>query len=45
MGKIVIGGKFEQTGSLNSLPKVLLTVVSTMRAARLRNDPKYLEYL
>lgn len=45
MGKIVTGGKFEHIGSLKSPPKALLTAVNTMRAAGLRDDPKYPEYL
>ncbi|CEO61082.1 Putative Ankyrin repeat protein [Penicillium brasilianum] len=45
MGKVVAGGEFERTGSLNSPPRALLTAVSTMRAAALRDEPRYLEYL
>lgn len=44
-GKVVAGGAFEQTGSLNSPPKTLLTAVGTMRAAAMRDDPRYLEYI
>jgi nucleoside phosphorylase len=45
MGKIVVDGEFERTGSLNSPPRALLTAVGTMRAAGLRDDPHYPEYL
>jgi nucleoside phosphorylase len=45
MGKVVTGGEFERTGSLDSPPRALLTAVGTMRAAALRDDPRYPEYL
>jgi nucleoside phosphorylase len=45
MGKIIAGGEFERTGSLNSPPRALLTAVSTMRAASLTDDPCYPECL
>lgn len=45
MGKVVTGGDFERTGSLNSPPRALLTALSAMRAAALINEPRYLEYL
>ena len=45
MGKIIADGEFERTGSLNSPPRALLTAVGTMRAAGLRDDPRYPEYL
>ncbi|KAJ5693267.1 hypothetical protein N7462_002690 [Penicillium macrosclerotiorum] len=45
MGKVVTRGEFEQTGSLNSPPRALLTAISIMRAAELTDDPQYLEYL
>ncbi|KAJ5982454.1 hypothetical protein N7451_012554 [Penicillium sp. IBT 35674x] len=45
MGKVIAGGEFERTGSLNSPPRALLTAVSTMRAAALTDDPRYLGYL
>ncbi|CAG8909907.1 unnamed protein product [Penicillium egyptiacum] len=45
MGKVVVGGDFERTGSLNSPPRALLTAVGMMRAAALRDDPRYLDYL
>lgn len=45
MGKIIAEGEFDRTSSLNSPPRALLTAVSTMRAAGLRDDPRYLEYL
>jgi nucleoside phosphorylase len=45
MGKIVAGGEFERNGSLNSPPRALLTAVGMMRAAALRDDPRYLQYL
>ena len=45
IGKIVADGEFERTGSLNSPPRALLTAVSTMRAAELRDDPRFLEYI
>jgi nucleoside phosphorylase len=45
MGKVVAGGEFERNGSLNSPPRALLTAASTMRAAELRDEPRYLEYL
>ncbi|KAJ6033759.1 uncharacterized protein N7446_007947 [Penicillium canescens] len=44
-GKIIADGEFERTGSLNSPPRALLTAVGTMRAAMLRDDPRYPEYL
>ncbi|KAJ5729634.1 uncharacterized protein N7483_004142 [Penicillium malachiteum] len=45
MGKIIADGEFERTGSLNSPPRAILTAVGTMRAATLRDDPRYLEYV
>lgn len=45
MGKVVAGGEFERTGSLNSPPRALLTAVSAIRAAELRDEPRYLEYI
>lgn len=45
MGKVVAGGEFERTGSLNSPPRALLTAVSAMRAAELTDDPLYPEFL
>ncbi|KAI1829102.1 hypothetical protein N7451_012673 [Penicillium sp. IBT 35674x] len=45
MGKIIADGEFERTGSLNSPPRALLTAVSAMRAAGLRDDPRYPQYL
>ncbi|KAJ5183229.1 hypothetical protein N7492_000845 [Penicillium capsulatum] len=45
MGKVVAGGEFERTGSLNSPPRALLTAVGTMRAAALSDEPRYPEYL
>jgi nucleoside phosphorylase len=45
MGKVVAGGEFERTGSLNSLPRALLTAVNTMRASELRDEPRFPEYL
>lgn len=45
MGKMIAGGEFERTGSLNSPPRALLTAVGTMRAAALTDEPRYLEYL
>jgi nucleoside phosphorylase len=45
MGKVIAGGEFERTGSLNSPPRALLTAVGTMRAAGLTDDPRYPEYL
>jgi nucleoside phosphorylase len=45
MGKVIAGGDFERTGSLNSPPRALLTAVGTMRAASLTDDPCYPEYL
>jgi nucleoside phosphorylase len=45
MGKIIADGEFELNGSLNSPPRPLLTAVGTMRAAGLRDDPRYPEYL
>ncbi|KAJ6041392.1 uncharacterized protein N7446_010721 [Penicillium canescens] len=45
MGKIIADGEFERTGSLNSPPRALLTALGTMRAAALRDDPRYLEYV
>lgn len=45
IGKVVAGGEFERTGSLNSPPRAILTVVSMMRAAALSDKPRYLEYL
>ncbi|KAJ5267434.1 hypothetical protein N7478_000692 [Penicillium angulare] len=45
MGKIIAGGEFERTGSLNSPPRAILTAVGTVRAASLTDDPRYLEYL
>ncbi|KAJ5987698.1 hypothetical protein N7481_002908 [Penicillium waksmanii] len=45
MGKIIADGQFERTGTLDSPPRALLTAVSTMRAAALRDDPRYPNYL
>ncbi|KAJ5100637.1 hypothetical protein N7456_006689 [Penicillium angulare] len=47
MGKAVAGdeSKLERTGSLNKPPRVLLTAVNTMRAAELRDEPRYFEYI
>ncbi|KAJ5703568.1 purine and uridine phosphorylase [Penicillium malachiteum] len=45
MGKVVAGGEFERTGSLNSPPRALLTAIGAMRAAALRDDPRYPEFL
>jgi nucleoside phosphorylase len=45
MGQVIAGGEYERKGSLNSPPRALLTAVGTMRAAALRDDPRYLEYL
>ncbi|PIG84613.1 hypothetical protein AARAC_010916 [Aspergillus arachidicola] len=45
MGKVIAGGEFERTGSLNSPPRALLTAVGTIRAAALTDDPRYPEYL
>ncbi|KAF7716539.1 ANK_REP_REGION domain-containing protein [Penicillium ucsense] len=44
-GKIIAGGEFQRTGSLNSPPRALLTAVNTMRAASLTDDPSYLGYI
>ena len=41
MGKVGLGGEFYRTGPLKSSPRSLLTAVSLMRAAELRDD----EYL
>lgn len=45
IGKVVAGGEFERTRSLNSPPRALLTAVNAMRAAELRDEPRYPEYL
>ncbi|KAJ5735904.1 uncharacterized protein N7483_001029 [Penicillium malachiteum] len=45
MGKVVTGGEFERTGSLNRPPRALLAAVSAMRAAELTDDPRYPEFL
>ncbi|KAJ5547283.1 hypothetical protein N7494_004868 [Penicillium frequentans] len=45
MGKVIADGEFERTGSLNSPPRALLTAVGSMRAAALRDEPRYLEYI
>ncbi|KAJ5712190.1 hypothetical protein N7493_008658 [Penicillium malachiteum] len=45
MGKIVADSEFERTGSLNSPPRALLTALGAMRAAGLRDDPHYPQYL
>ncbi|RFU74295.1 ankyrin repeat-containing [Trichoderma arundinaceum] len=45
MGKLVKDGKFQRTGSLNSVPRSLLTAVTNMRAAALTDDPIYPEYI
>ncbi|KAJ6023895.1 hypothetical protein N7540_004692 [Penicillium herquei] len=45
MGKIVADSEFERTGSLSSPPRALLTALSALRAAGLRDDPHYPEYL
>ncbi|KAJ5475330.1 hypothetical protein N7539_008396 [Penicillium diatomitis] len=44
-GKIIAGGEFQRTGSLNSPPRALLTAVNIMRAASLTDDPSYLGYI
>lgn len=45
MGKVGLDGGFYRNGSLNSPPRSLLTAVSSMRAAELRDDPRFPEYL
>lgn len=45
MGKVVAGGGFHRTGSLNSPPRALLTAVNLIRAAELTDDPQYPKYL
>lgn len=45
MGKVSLNGEFHWIGSLNSLLRSLLTVVSMMRVAELTNNPFYLKYL
>ncbi|OGE58486.1 hypothetical protein PENARI_c001G12297 [Penicillium arizonense] len=45
MGKVVAGGEFRRTSSLNSPPRALLTAVNLIRAAELTDDPHYPEYL
>ncbi|KAJ5889949.1 hypothetical protein N7504_010759, partial [Penicillium tannophilum] len=45
MGKVVSGGRFNRTGSLNSPPRPLLTALSSLRAAECRDEPRFLEYL
>ncbi|KAK2593245.1 hypothetical protein QQS21_009044 [Conoideocrella luteorostrata] len=45
MGKVVEGGKFQRTGSLNSPPRSLLTAVANMKASVLTDDPTYPEYI
>lgn len=45
MGKVGSGGEFHRTGSLNNPPRSLLTAVSSMRAAELRDDPRFPEYI
>ncbi|KAJ6103492.1 hypothetical protein N7486_005919 [Penicillium sp. IBT 16267x] len=45
MGKVGSGGKFHRIGSLNNPPRSLLTAVSSMRAAELRDDPRFPEYI
>ncbi|KAJ9480589.1 hypothetical protein VN97_g12962, partial [Penicillium thymicola] len=45
MGKVGSGGEFHRTGSLSSPPRSLLTAVSSIRAAELRDDPRFSEYL
>ncbi|KAJ5814106.1 uncharacterized protein N7503_000856 [Penicillium pulvis] len=44
MGKVVPGGRFNRTGSLNSPPRPLLTALSSLRAAEFRDEPRFLEY-
>lgn len=45
IGKIIADGEFERISSLNSPPRALLTAVGTIRAAMLRDDPRYPEFL
>jgi nucleoside phosphorylase len=45
LGKVVAGGEFERTESLNSPPRSLLTALGMMRAAELTDDPRYPEFL
>lgn len=45
MGKVGSGGEFLRIGSLNNPPRSLLTAVSSMRAAELRDDPRFPEYI
>ncbi|KAJ5556434.1 hypothetical protein N7494_000349 [Penicillium frequentans] len=45
MGKVVSGGRFNRTGSLNSPPRPVLTALSSLRAAEFRDEPRFLEYL
>ncbi|KAJ6100144.1 hypothetical protein N7467_001679 [Penicillium canescens] len=44
-GVVYLDGEFYRTGSLNSPPRSLLTAVSSIRAAELRDDPRFPEYL
>ncbi|KAJ5664270.1 hypothetical protein N7507_005001 [Penicillium longicatenatum] len=45
LGKVISGGEIQRTGSLNSPPRSLLTAISSMRAAELRDDPRFLDYI
>ncbi|OGE53750.1 hypothetical protein PENARI_c007G07930 [Penicillium arizonense] len=45
MGKVGLDGGFYRNRSLNSPPRSPLTAVSSMRAAELRDDPRFPEYL
>lgn len=44
IGKIVEDGSFLRTGSLNGVPRSLLTAVANMRAAEMTDDPSYPTY-
>ena len=45
LGKIVAGGHFERTGSLNAPPRALLTALSTLKARHEINRIDFLSYL
>lgn len=45
MGKLVLNGRLDRTGSLNSPPKSLLTALTNMRADEMREDPVYPQYI
>lgn len=45
LGKVLSGGRFERTGSLNRPPKVLLTALATLKAYHMTRDSRVTEFI